>query len=402
MQRVKLLVDNSIILSLVDDRLAPLELKSISSSFLKKYWFYEDLVDKEELIKLMKNSIARFKTHDVTELNKHFEKNTDKLSRLIPVNQKIEHIKAFISLVEVEGLLAVEEDLIQKFETKFLDSIENEYSIKELSLEQFKLYVVTLIHYGVVDILHHYEEALIKHEIETYFHLNDMDEDLNDFFEDAKYIVESYKFDNPQNKFVQNSKDLILAFNDEQDNYFIKVLEQLKDADKKISVQEMASDRLHINAKNIASRVEAKTENLLEELFSLKRVFPEKLPAKELQKFHDKLIHLEMADNLEMAFLALENAFVRYYRLIKFSDESQHNSFYVKREDILDFHSNYFTNETLLELFKNKKMDIERLTYLRKLLNIKKIKKERVHVLNDKSFEELIMRMAIVYNFYNR
>ncbi len=353
MKTVQLLVKNLIILSLVDKKVTKEEIAAIYDICTKTYWFLQDVITIKELKMIMKEYILLYQEFDTDKLVAQFHLNTSLLKDLIPTNQKFEHIKLLQNLANSTALTQTEQTLIDNFENQFLEYISDEAVLASLAFEDYKNYIIVLMQYSAVDKISTNEQYILISEIELYLILNNVDCKSIELYQELLKEVELNKNSHPGSRFIQNSKNLLLLFDNRQDKYFLKTIEQIKHSDNKISTQEKSFDTLLCVAKKRANREERKVDEALNVIvFNVKS--PYKTTIKEELAFSKLFVNMDIVNNLSKAFGNMRNILHMHFELKTLDEES------------------------LYQLFKNDKLSYQQLLFIKKLYYISKLKNQSV------------------------
>jgi len=377
MQIINLLINNYIILSLIDSRLSSNETTKIYKSFTQDYWFYKDIVSQKEVKALIVENIINLKKSSQLDLKKKFLSNTNILNSKIPINQKFLHIKTLDELADIDGLHVNEKSLVKEFSNLFEKSIVNEYPMSDISFDNFKKYIVTLIKYTHVDEIAEYEKMFLLQEIEMYIRLNNILENEELIYADLLNVAVGNDDNKTEVPFSQKARDLFILFNPNQDKYFKKVIIELRNADNKQSLQERTLDSLFVVSEKNANKKEIKIESMLNDIINTIPSF--KITPLQHKVFVSKVDEVSESDNkinkLHISFINMENILCLAFNLEVINDDK------------------------LLKLFKAKKLDFQRQLFLNKLLYVKNI--DNKHIIDDDLYEKFIKHIASVcFNYY--
>jgi hypothetical protein len=373
MRTVKLVVKNLIIISLVDKKITTEEISAIYEIVTKTYWFLQDIVTKEELKALMREYILMYQEHSLEQLKSQFDLNTKLLKNIIPTNQKLEHIKILKNL-ECATNLGGEQSFIQSFEDKFTQYIVDEAVLLTLSFKDYQKYIIVLMQYSFIDQISVNERAILLSELELYIKFNEEEFDSVELYEALLKEVEAHHHSHVGSRFMQNAKNLLLSFDNKQDKYFLKTLEQIKKADNKISTQEKSFDSLILTSKHEAAKEEVRAEETLRNI-----VFNVNSP-------------YSIAKNEEESYLAILTGFDIPTNLVKALENMK---------NILHIHFEIATvdDESLYSLFKHDKLSYQQLLFIKKLLYSYKLKNK--HDITNEEYKLIISKVAsISYHYY--
>jgi len=374
MRTVKLLVKNLIILSLIDKKVTCEEIANICNIITNPYWFLSDVITIKELKVLMREYLTLYQGFETEQLVSQFETNTSLLKNLIPTNQKFEHIKILKNMSENETLTDIEEKLIAKFEKNFLAYIEDEAVLVSLSFENYKKYLIVLMQYSFVDKISIDEKHILINEIELFSTLNKTEYDSDELYKELLKEVEANQHNHPGSRFIQNTKNLLLSFNAKQDKYFLKVLEQIKRSDNKISTQEKSFDTLLTLSRNAATREEIKIDEALSNIvFNVNS--PYNIAEDEENTFKKFLPYKDIPNNISKALQNMQNILHVHFDL-----------------ELLD-------EESLYKLFKHDILSYQQLLFIKKLLYISTLKNK--HIITQEEYIIIINKIASVsYHYY--